>query len=103
MTLFDDDAVPFVPPEFAAPLSADRRRTIRNREALAKGRHPVTKVALANNGKTCGDCEHHVVAGGHAKRYHKCEFNDTNGPATDIRVSWPACIRYEPEANPSEE
>jgi hypothetical protein len=86
-------------PARAAPekLSADRRRTLRNQQMLFRGIHPVTRVGLlrAVGGFTCGDCEHHVQVGGHAKTYHKCLRNKTSGAATDIRVSWPACIRFE--------
>lgn len=82
-TMFD------VPPA-RAELSADRRRTIRRREMLAAGVHPVTGAQLAGNGETCGTCAHQVDRVRN-QRWHKCELNMTKGPATDIRVGWPAC------------
>lgn len=47
-------------------------------------------------------CEHrHAVAmGGHAKTYHKCELHTLGlsfSQASDIRVSWPACVLFEKE------
>lgn len=75
-------------------LSADQRRTIRRNARLAAGWHPVTGLRLREpRGETCGDCEHHIVHH-YAKRYHKCDLNDTSGAATDLRVSWPACSAF---------
>jgi hypothetical protein len=90
----------FDPGPVAAPeeqLSYDRRLTIRRREMLDNGVHPITHTALADNGETCGSCANHVVQGGTAGRYHKCRLNNTGGPLTDLRVSWPACTRWEAE------
>lgn len=72
------------------------RRTRRNNESLARGRHPVTKLNLLESAppRTCGECAHHEVHR-YAKTYHKCELNRSSGPATDIRVSWPACTAFE--------
>lgn len=75
--------------------SPDRARTRRNNATLARGRHPVTKLALLEpRGRSCGECAHHVVHR-HAKAYHKCDRNHSAGPATDIRISWPACTGFE--------
>lgn len=99
MTLFDpgpEDAfvLGIAGPEQGPTLSPDARRTLRNRLMLARGEHPVTHRALANNGHTCGDCAHHFVHSvGHT--FHKCDLNATRGPATDVRVSWPACVLWE--------
>jgi hypothetical protein len=50
-------------------------------------------------GKTCASCLHLFRVGGVAGRYYKCELRRvTGGPATDHRVRWPACSRYEEEA-----
>lgn len=47
------------------------------------------------DGAICGDCRH-LYAKRYSRTYHKCELRgDTNGPATDHRVRWPACGRYE--------
>lgn len=79
------------PPE--KPLSAQRRRTIRNRAFIKNGIHPVTRLPLARNGETCGTCalSGWVRMGG---RYFKCSLNKTSGPATDLRVFWPACEKW---------
>lgn len=76
--------------------SAGQRRTERNNRALAEGYHPVSGRRLIYVGATCGGCGHHGLQGGVAGRYHKCELNLTGGPATDIRVSWPACTAWTP-------
>lgn len=84
--------------EFGKPgiqgLSAQRRRTIRNRAMIAQGFHPLTKLPLARNDETCGTCAHsHWVRMGN--KYFKCSMNETSGPGTDIRVWWPACTKWE--------
>jgi len=81
--------------------SADQRRTIRRRQLLERGIHPTTRLPLLHPewNRTCGDCDHHVVNGGHAKTYHKCDaVYMTGGPATDVRVSWPACQKFRESA-----
>lgn len=106
MTLFDPG-----PPEVTdetADLSADQRRTLRRREALAAGYHPTTgrKLLVAPEGVpplTCGDCAHHVRNGGHARTYHKCARTPgglTHGPGSDVRVSWPACDLFTTTTDP---
>lgn len=82
-----------------AGTSADARRTLRQREAIAAGRHPVTRLELRAEGGTCGDCTHRVTFDAHrpGRYYHKCDTVPvTNGAATDLRLHWPACTRYEP-------
>lgn len=98
MTLFD--LPPLLSGSEFRKLSAGQRLTIRRNNLLARGIHPVTKLPLlhAEWNRTCGDCDHHGVAGGHARSYHKCELNMTNGPATDIRVGWPACQAFQEPA-----
>ena len=63
------------------------------RENVKKGLHPLG-ARLATNGKTCGGCVHHKRREMN-KVFHKCDLNETHGPGTDIRVSWPACEKYE--------
>jgi hypothetical protein len=44
---------------------------------------------------TCGQCAH-LQAKRLVKTYHKCFLRRvTSGPATDHRVAWPACSRFE--------
>lgn len=87
---------PIPEPEPGEPaLSYTRRVTVRNRETLARGQHPVThEPLLAPIGDhTCGDCAHHKVIT-HNRSWHKCDLRDTASIATDIRIGWPACIRW---------
>ncbi len=94
MTLFDPDRGVDPPPK----LSADRRRTFRNQASIERGIHPVTKVPLrAEGNETCGTCVH-VVGRSMGKTYWKCRLNETGGAATDVRLSWPACQRWGPQA-----
>jgi hypothetical protein len=98
VTLFDGTLEDWKAQHPVADTStADRRRTLRNNAMLARGIHPTTRAKLlhAEWSRTCGDCDHHVVNAGHAKTYHKCDAAlMTMGPATDVRVSWPACERF---------
>lgn len=93
-TLFDVPGPPRSPP--SKPLSADRRRTLRQKQSLTNGRHPATGLKLLD-GHTCGECTHHVVIEGQ-RRWHKCEASSLGrsaSAASDIRVGWPACLRFE--------
>lgn len=97
MTLFDTEPLAHVGCRgcalCVASPSAGSKRTARNKALLERGVHPVTRLALAGDGHTCGDCANHV-ARSFSKTYHKCRLNETAGPATDIRVSWPACTQW---------
>lgn len=86
-----------VPPSTPAPTSesAQRRRTRRQREAIARGVHPLTRQPLAENGETCGSCRH-LFRRAYAGTYFKCELASTSSSAaTDARKSWPACAWWE--------
>ena len=85
-------------PEPVAKISPDRRRTMLRRTALEAGRHPLMDGPVRTDSETCGTCQHHVIQGGVAGTYHKCDLRNTGGPATDIRVSWPGCHRWEPDS-----
>ena len=53
------------------------------------------------SGVTCSMCAHLRRVGGTAGRYWKCALRrNTSGAATDHRVRWPACGRYEMESEP---
>lgn len=80
--------------------SEDARRTRANRELLERGVHPATRVALADNGRTCGGCIHAVQVQPGARSFWKCDQHRlglSRSGASDIRVSWPACTRFEAE------
>jgi len=48
-------------------------------------------------GETCGSCKHWVSPAGR-KRHPKCGLtNYTHGDATTIRLSSPACSKWEPD------
>jgi hypothetical protein len=84
-------------------LAAKRQKPPRTREQLVAlrlsgGLHPHRGDQLGPRGETCGSCKNHRVRhmGG---RYHKCALGpDSHGHATDIRVRWPACVKWEARA-----
>lgn len=112
-TLFDVEPTP--PPPPAEKLSAERRRTIRQAEALARGRHPLglalgctirlhDEAAPADDrtapGRRCGNCKFRELFGYHTRSYAKCAVGYTerrgypritHGAGTDVRAWWPAC------------
>jgi hypothetical protein len=90
------DPSPYTPNGDIRKSSPDARRTARNNADIQDGIHPVSGRRIIYVGATCGGCSHHGLQGGVAGRFHKCELNLTGGPATDIRVSWPACTSWEP-------
>jgi hypothetical protein len=90
-------------PEPVEKLSAGRRLTIRQREAVLAGFHPLTKDRAHPELGTCGSCAFRSTAYG----YPKCTFGAdldkrragpymTRGPAADCRAWWPACHRHVP-------
>lgn len=85
-------------PRRQAIESVDARRTRRRRELLAAGTHPTTRLPLRQpvGEVKCGDCVHHFAYRASAT-YHKCDAVElTHGPGSDVRVSWPACTKFEP-------
>lgn len=116
----------FEPPPSSEPepgLSADRRRTQRQADDIALGRHPLTRGTLhslasrhrdASSPKddpfTCGSCYFRTVMRYHGKTFAKCLFDprrsadDTldkyarvsHSAASDVRAWWPACADYSP-------
>ncbi|MFC4062807.1 hypothetical protein ACFOWE_31335 [Planomonospora corallina] len=109
--LFDVQAAP--PPE--PEESAGARRTCRQAEALACGRHPLTGGRLhaeaaphddrSAAGRRCGTCRWRQPVRGGARSYAKCLRGNgtrvTHGAATDVRAWWPACPDHSPD--PEEE
>lgn len=107
--LFDLDPGAAAPPEPAEKLSAGRRLTLRQRNDLAAGRHPLTGGPLHPHaapaeprdapGLRCGGCRFRMYLGGGRRGYPKCDNPNTpysHGPATDVKAYWPACPLYEP-------
>ena len=97
--LFDPGPAVIEEPE--EDLSADRKITQSNKRQLARGVHPATLCGLdPDESHKCGNCAHHLISDGHAKRYHKCELHRlglSQSAASDIRVSWPGCRHWMPE------
>lgn len=99
------DSAPFYvePPAWTDPtLSPDRRRTLRQRDAIDTGRHPLTGGPLhpsslgkyASKGDagmpfTCGSCRFREVLRHHDGRYPKCLRDLTYGghDAASVRLS----------------
>lgn len=105
--LFDGFPDPEPPPDPYAGLGHDARRTAKQRDMIAAGQHPATRLPLANNGRTCGDCEHFVIKDtGRRRRWFKCGKQLHGDPlwpiGTDLRKSWPACTAWA-ESNTSGE
>lgn len=105
------------------PLSPDRRRTRRQADAIALGRHPLTGTLLhelasrhrdatspRNDPFTCGSCYFRTVVTHHGKAYPKCLYDPrrsgedsldkyarvSHSTASDVRAWWPACPDYSP-------
>lgn len=92
-------------------LSPDRRRTIRQRDALAAGRHPIGLLlgipiklhadAAPSDDRTaaglrCKTCKFRTV---NPWGYGKCTRSDattSHSAASDNRAWWPACVHFEP-------
>ena len=93
--LFGRDRDPGVQEEFIGARGAARTKggSLRTNPLLALGPGP--------EGAICGTCVHLYRVGGVAGRYYKCALRKaTRSASTDHRVRWPACVRYEPEAQP---
>jgi hypothetical protein len=60
-----------------------------------KLKKPVELWGITEDRK-CGDCIHHQDYHYHNRHYHKCDiWHVSHSEATDIRVSWPACGKFE--------
>lgn len=95
LELFHVDAPPA--PEPGPKLSADRRRTLRQKADVARGVHPLMRTKTRPDVGTCGDCAHRLVLGHHNRSWPKCELAGiTHGAGTDCRAWWPACDRFDP-------
>jgi hypothetical protein len=115
MTLFDMDAA--VPAEPEKPLSRDRRRTLRQKQALEHGQHPLGLLGAGLRlhpeappaadrhapGPRCGGC---LLLERNSWGYLKCTRGrsagwgtpsgrrgpyETASGATDMRAWWPGC------------
>jgi hypothetical protein len=88
------------PPPPPEPKPDKPRRTdytAKHRALFECGIHPATRRPVMYGAATCGDCNHHIVV--RVRRtWHKCELHvlgQSHSEASDIRVSWPACLSFE--------
>ena len=79
-------------------ISDQRTRTLRQQRRLAAGRHPLIGGLLAKNGETCGSCDL-LEAHMQSRRWYKCKAVGGHSPATDVRLSWPACSGWRPRGD----
>ena len=102
------------PPAHTDPaLSADRRRTLRQADDIANGRHPLTRGPLHPDARrdaskadprslpfTCGTCVHRELLLHNDGTYPKCVAHDrryvARSATSDVRAWWPACGEYYP-------
>lgn len=62
-----------------------------------KFKKPVEMFGLGPTGKTCKTCKHRF-GNTRNKTWYKCEkWHISSSIATDIRLKWPACGKYEME------
>lgn len=92
--------LPGMPAAPERPRGDDRTRrrswTVRARQLVSEGIHPLTRDRARPDLGTCGGCAHRFTVD-HARSYPKCALGPrTGGEQTDIRAWWPACSRFEP-------
>lgn len=93
-TLFADETLVGDSCPWSPKLGRHSRLHIIGRN-LNAGLHPLGHAFLANNGETCRSCRHPRKAG----EYWKCQIGPlSHGPATDLRLKWPACEKWEAAA-----
>lgn len=105
-----NDVLPgFDPPP--PPVNAPRAERLPQRErdqlAIAGGIHPATRMPLADNGQTCGDCR--FLREKNDRSFHgwKCGTPDPRsknhrGDGRDMTKRWPACIAFQPKDGDTE-
>ena len=92
-------------PGFDPPLPADAPkaerlpRRERDQLAIANGIHPATRMPLADNARTCGDCRFLRLK---QDTWWKCGTPDPRsknhrGDGRDMTKRWPACIAFQPK------
>lgn len=100
--LFEGYPDPEPQPEPPEGLGADARRTFRQRQMIATGTHPATKLPLLSTfpeSRTCGDCIHLWHKGYQNFSGWKCDLaGHGDRDSTDMRKWWPACEAWSPES-----
>lgn len=65
-------------------------------ESPLKLKKPIEMYGSGPSGKTCKSCNNLTNNGYRGRGYYKCkQWKDSHSPATDVRLKWPACGRYE--------
>lgn len=68
----------------------------RTKSGTLRGNPCVAAFGPGPDGRVCGDCVHIWARGDTAGTYYKCDLRRvTGGAASDHRVGWPACARFE--------
>lgn len=109
--LFDMQPITLPTPEPVEKLSADRRRTLRQRADVERGVHPLTGRRIhEDETRKCGNCSWRQLLDYHRRAYPKCMFPgaasadvyERFGPprvshsaASDVRAWWPGCRDHE--------
>lgn len=83
--------------EFPEPTPVEKlSHAERNQQLIDNGVHPRTKLPLANNGKTCGDCDLLYLKRAGGGQWWKCHMpGRQDGP--DMTKRWPACTAFSPK------
>ncbi len=91
-------------------LGVDARRTRRDRQLIADGWHPLSRLmpglrlhrdAVRLEGPTdrreslrCRDCRFAQKGTYHNRVYWKCGWHTSRSAASDLRRWWPACVGF---------
>jgi hypothetical protein len=79
-------------PDGYSEMSPAARLTVRQRRAIAAGRHPFGGPLRDPPGETCRTCARREPGGGGNRSYWKCPAGGySHGAASDVRLWWPAC------------
>lgn len=106
------DMEPTVVAEPVEKLSADRRRTLRQKTDIANGIHPLTRLRVHDDpARYCGNCVFRRAFDYHNRRYLKCVWTPptwsaeqvetampprmSHSASTDVRNWWPGCRDHE--------
>ena len=100
-----DDVLPgFDPPPPSAETDESHKppriqRRLLDAALIDSGVHPATKMPLANNGKTCGDCAMVRLKQGQWRKGGPPVPRSKNhrGDGRDMTKRWPACIAFQPK------
>ncbi len=73
-------------------------RKLRAMARIQAGFHPFGFPLKKPASEKCRGCRFAVRKNGGGQKFWKCEKSKmTSGPATDLRLKWPACILWEAE------